>query len=317
MADNIVIISNLSPIKFVDESFANPVPYNTKYLDDFRYQDTQFDFIDVINYAHPIEQSDIYPLQLLANFNGPFILQMYNCRDELVHSQAFNYVASSIEASGLKVFQSNIAFAAFDATRYYFKLQIGNPVIKTLISESYELASKHPRSVLLQYKHNRNNYDMVFETGIQMGFRIPGGLVEYDPNFSGVVYIDQTDDMVQLSSDAFDLMTLLVGDQKGVPDFVPRLVRNIFRCSEVLIDGKQWVYNSGGQRFEAKRTPASSLTGWACTVREAQARTSKRFVAPADESPDTTTVVYNISSRGFGAISNPASDNIIQIESID
>src|ERR1044072_6530622 len=70
-----------------------------------------------------------------------------------------------------------------------------------------------------------------------------------------------------------------------------------------------------GSRFEATMEDFVPMAGWRFEIREKDASTRKRFEADGLQGSPTT-ITYNIQNKGFGAISNPASQNIIQIENL-
>lgn len=314
MADNIVDISILCPVKFREQGYTNPLPYNTKYMEDWNYPDTRRSFEEQQDYFHPWQQNDIIPLQVLSNY-APHQLELYDCSGILVDTFQLGYVSSSIEGIGVKVYEANIALNTYPEGIYYFLLKSGDPVLKTMESEKFYLKSLHENTVLLQYKHSENDFDTVFETGVQFNFRTFGGLVEYQPGADRTVFIDQPRNLIQLSGKSFSTGKLLIGEQYGVPNWVVQRINQIFLCSEVLIDGKQYVGNEGA-KFDPNREQLYPMAGWTWEVRSAKAENKKRFIADG-EVEGTTTLVYQIEGNGFGSITDPASSNIIQIEQIN
>jgi hypothetical protein len=82
-----------------------------------------------------------------------------------------------------------------------------------------------------------------------------------------------------------------------------------------LIDGKEYTAIDGA-KWEAVREKDFPMAGWIIEVRRTENSGSKRFEADGDQDNETT-VVYNMENYGFGTITNPASSNIVQIESLD
>jgi hypothetical protein len=316
MADNILDISILSPLKFVRDGYTPPAPYNTRYFDDFIYEDTIRDWWEQAPYAQPWQFNDHIPLQVLSNYS-PHQLELYDCEGNQVSGGIFvmSYVPSSIEGIGVKVYQAAIALDDFEEGLYRFKLKSGDPILDNLKTEWFYLKEKHEDTVLLQYKHNENDHDVVFETGIEFRFRVKGGLVEYTPASRRTVFVDQPENVVQLNARSFATYKLLIGDTWGIPDWTIERINKIFDCSQVLIDGRQFVANEGA-KVEANRQEEYPLAGWALEVRPAKNETKKRFIAEGDPDNDLT-VAYQIDTRGFGPINQEASTNIIQIEAIE
>jgi hypothetical protein len=310
--DNIVDISILSPFQWTKEGYTNPVIYNTKYRDDWQYPDTIGSLYEPKGYLQPWQKNDIPPFQILSNY-APHQLELYDCDGNQIDTFVLAYAASSIEGTGQRAYEAFVALNGYDEGVYQFKLKSGSPVLETYVSNFFDL-KQHENTVLFEVSHDENDYDMVFETGIVTKLRVHGELREFQPGADRIIFIDQPRNAVQLSGKSFSTEKLIIGDEFGVPDYLIEKINDLFLCSSVLIDGKQWVGNEGA-RFEAKREELYPMTGWAFELRPAKVSTKKRFVADgAQGSP--TTVVYNIEQKGFGPITGPASSNIIQIQEI-
>ena len=313
MASNIVDISILSPFQFTKVGYTNPAMYNTKWKEDYQYIDTiRLDY-EVIPYFQPWQKADIIPIQVLSNYS-PHQLDLYRCDGGYVSSFLLAYVATSVEATGQKVYEASIAMNAFDDGIYYFVLSSGFPTLEQYISNQFDLKQYHENTVLLESTHDENDYDTVFEKGFVAKLRIHGAVVDFLPASERTVFIDQPANITQLSANGFSTESFVIGDQFGVPDIFIEKVNTHFRCYKVLIDGKQYVGTSGS-RFEATREDFVPMAGWRFEIREKDASTRKRFEADGLQGSPTT-ITYNIQNKGFGAISNPASQNIIQIENL-
>jgi hypothetical protein len=314
MSSNIVDISILSPFQWTKEGYANPVIYNTKYRDDWQYPDTIGSLYEQKSYLQPWELTDILPIQILSNY-APHQLELYDCEGNQVDVFAMAYVATSIEGTGQKVYQALIALNGYDEGTYQFKIKSGSPILETYVSNFFSLKQKHEDTVLFEVTHDENDHDVIFETGIVMKLRVYGELREFQPGADRTIFIDQPRNAVQLSGKAFSTEKLIIGDSFGVPDYMIEKINALFLCSNVLIDAKQWVGNEGA-RFEAKREELYPMTGWAFELRPAKSGTRKRFVADGNQGTPLT-ITYRIQSRGFGAITTPASTNVIQVENLD
>jgi hypothetical protein len=313
MADNIVDIAVLAPMKFVKQGYANPLPYNTKYMEDWLYADTIPELYEKKPYLQPWQKNDIVPFQILSNY-APHQLELYDCEGNQVDTFVLTYKASSIEGTGQKVYEASIALNGYNEGVYQFRINSGDPVLETYLSEWFDLKVLHENTILLEYSHDENDHEIVFETGIVLRLRVHGELREFQPGADRIVFIDQRRRITQLSGESFETEKLIIGDSFGVPNYMIKKINDIYLCSQVLIDGKQYV-GSEGARFEAKREELYPMTGWAFDVRPADTGTKKRFVADgAQGSP--TTLVWLVNQKGFGPISGPASSNVIQIEEI-
>lgn len=318
MAHNIVDIAIISPLKFVEEGFTGEAKYNTKYFDDFPYEDTIPDFYSQQCYRQIWQKNDNIPIQILSNY-APHNLQLFDCNDEPVPgaSFVFNHKPSSIEGTGQKALEVDLGLNTYEEGYYRYRLYAGSPVLKTYRSEWFHLKEKHDNSILFEYKHDENDFDVVWETGIRMCFRVHGGFPpeKYKPGSNRTVFIDQPNNITQLAARSFSIWKLLLGDSFGLPQWVIEKINQIFLCSEVYIDGKQFVANDGAE-VEPTTEEFYPLAGWSLDVRPAKALNKKRFVAEGNID-GVLTVVYNIEGKGFGSMTGTASSNIIQIINLE
>ena len=314
MADNIIVFSNLNPVKFRQVAYANPAPYNTKYFEDWNFAETIRDYEEAITHLQPWQNNDIIYLQLLSNYS-PFNIQLQDCDGNVIDSFVMSYVSASTELAGLKAYQCAIALDDYPEGVYKLVLRSGSPTtLETLESEWMHIKALHKNSYLLQYSHDQNDYDVSFETGIEFRMRYHGGLSQYKPSTDRVTFIDQPRNVVQLDAKPFDNWKLFIGDGLGVPDWVIQRFNAIFCCSYILVDGKQFASEANVEPNREERYP---MAGWSLDVRPAENSQSKRFVSAGGEDGPITTLVYNIQSRGFGPDTSPGSDNTIQVISID
>jgi hypothetical protein len=312
MADNIIILSILNPVKFRRQGYVNAAPYNTKYFEDWNFTDTIRDFEEQVGHLQAWQKNDIIYLQLLSNYS-PFNIELQNCDGGVVDTFLMVYKPASTELSGVKAYEIAIALDSYAEGVYKLVIKAGSPsIIETLESEWFWIKTLHDNSVLLQYKHSENDYDVSFETGIEFRIRTLGGLGNYKPAVDRVVFIDQPRNAVQLDAKPFATEKLFIGDGYGVPNWFIERVNAIFCCSTVLIDGKQYVCNPGAN-VEDNREQLYPMAGWSIEVRPAKATQSKKFVTTSGEGAPNTTLIYNIESRGFGPIDGGASDNTVQI----
>lgn len=316
MADNILDIAILSPLKFTLKDFVNPAPYNTKYMDDWQYPDT-VSFTEVVRrFLRPWQKNDIINIQLLSNFS-PFNLHLLDCNDNVIDSFEAVYKPSSIEGTGQKVYEFSIALNGYAEGIYYFRLDAGSPIIIVGTTALFDLRQFHEGTILFSVTHDQNDYDTVFETGIQINFRMYGGFLteNYVPAVERVIFVDQPENAVQLSSRTFDTDDLIIGTEDGVPPDVIKTINQLFACSEVLVDGKQWV-GIDNAKFEGSIEPGYPLVGWRYKVRPADNETKKRFTADGD-SNSPSSVVWPLDADGIGQITGTPSTNIIQITAIN
>lgn len=311
MAENILEIPGVLPMKFKDTNFTNPAPYNTKYFENFHYRETIPYYLSADDYYQPWQKNDIIYLQLMANY-GPHSVEIINNKGYLVTSIAFAPVATSLDSGGLLTYRASIALNTLPEGVYKLQLKSGDPLTITTESDWFCLKELHQGSILFTYKHSENDFGVAFETGVEFSFRVHGGFKEFQPQSERVVFIDQPSNIVQLSSKSFHTEKLIIGNAYGVPKWVIDKINQVFDCDTVLVDGKQWVAVSGA-RFEANRLDRYTKEGWSIEVRPAKRRSGNRFVNDAPAAATEYYVTYNIEGGVLGDRNAPASSNVIQI----
>lgn len=312
MAENILEISGLCPIKFKDVDYVNPAPYNTNYFEDHHYRDTLPYYASADDYFHPWQKNDIIYLQFRANY-GPHNIELVNQWGIKVNDLVATYVATSTEASGLKVYQASLALNTYAEGIYKIVVKSGSPLVNTIESDWFCLKTKHEGSILFTYGHDENDFNFIFETGMKPVFRVHGGWRDYQPQSERTVFTDQPSNIVQLSGKSFYTEKVVIGNTYGVPKWVVDKINEIMLCSEMLVDGKQWVAVSGA-RLEPVRIDRYHKAGWSIELRPAKKRTGNRFVNDAPAAAEEYYVTYNIEGNLFGDKTGPASSNVIQIQ---
>jgi hypothetical protein len=106
-------------------------------------------------------------------------------------------------------------------------------------------------TVLLSYTHRRNAYDAQFVdangANKYFNFRIEGGI--YPGNkvqaLDNEVFRDQRFTPHQTAAEAYEVATLIIGTPKGVPQWAGNRVNNVFKLSDVYVDGVKTSRNEG------------------------------------------------------------------------
>lgn len=315
MVDNIVEISALCPLKFKDADYTPAAPYNSRYFEDHHFSETLPYYLPADEYKQIFQKNDIIFVQVRSNY-APLQLSLYNAFGALVGDFVLDYTPTSTEATGLKVYQASVALNTLLEGKYKFQLKCGSPLINILETDWICIKEKHEGSILFEYKHEENDFNTVFETGVQFRFRVHGGFKEFQPQSERTVFIDQPGNIVQLTGKSFYTKKLVIGNTYGVPEWVIHRINEIMLCSEVLIDGKQWVGVSGA-KFDPTRQENYTRAGWSIEVRPAKGRSGNRFVDAGPAGTSQYYVIDNAESNLFGMFNGPASSNIIQIQETD
>lgn len=104
-------------------------------------------------------------------------------------------------------------------------------------------------TVLISYAHRRNEYDTLFlnedETRKVFNFRVEGGLYPGDKiqTVENEIFRDQRFEPYQTAAESYEISVLTIGTKKGVPQWVGNKINNIFKLSDILVDGVETTRN--------------------------------------------------------------------------
>lgn len=157
---------------------------------------------------------------------------------------------------------------------YFIELRItiitegGNEQVK-FISEPIERLADDDTAdgtILLEYGHDGNEFDVVFQTGVVEKFfriRVEGGVNSdgFQPGSKDSYYVDQIHDVVMLDSVPFNVYKFTFGSGRGIPNWMIDKINRILSLSYVEIDGRRFVKNDGA-KLEAIREKGYPHAGW-------------------------------------------------------
>lgn len=151
----------------------------------------------------------------------------------------------TVSFDGKRLFE--VVFTISTEGVYQLVLSNGSDEVKTrfCIASGEELKN----TVLINYTHRRNEYDTIFfnEDGTQkvFNFRVEGGFYPGDKTQSveNEIFRDQRFDPYQISAESYEVSVLTIGTKKGVPQWVGNKINNIFKLSDILVDGVETTRN--------------------------------------------------------------------------
>lgn len=139
---------------------------------------------------------------------------------------------------------------------------------KHFISEPIEIVDELPDSVLIEYSHAGNNWDMAFypdgkELKLSYKFRVEGGYASqgFTPASKDAFFVDQDRGVILLDSVPYNVYKYTFGPGGGIPNWMADKLNRILSLSEIKIDGISHVKNEGS-KMEPSREQGYSLAGW-------------------------------------------------------
>lgn len=307
---NVLYIPRLNPINFYEYSPAAFDEYLTKFMDDYRFSEQILPWQEPTVYSQKWQTSDTIYLQMESTFD-PLQLDLIDSDGNVVTSLSAQLQLPNKYITGAYVYQFTLSLASIAPGCYYLRLSNGNLSELHMISEPIQVAITHENTVLIQYKNTRYLGDVVFETGIEFGFRVEGSFGPLEPGAIIQAYEDQKANPQILSARPFRVWPLTIGGSYGVPDWVVDKFNLTWCCNDVKVDGKSFA-RSGDAKLSFKTEEYYPMRGVTIELQEGINRGSK-IVNPDVNTNLKLLVAYNINTRLFGDTSENAASNLVPI----
>ena len=179
-------------------------------------------------YFQPWQNSDRLKLQIIADAPPPS-LDILDCfTNQKIASVTFSSVPTIFfkDFPTYVVYEINYSFTGIAQGRYYASLGI-------YTSEPFEVADKHLNTTLIKYKHSDNDFDVVFDTGIEFEIRVESDVSYEAPKSNRDVYYDQPNIPTQLNSLTFRSFKLYLGYGFGLPQWMIDKIAHCIACDTV------------------------------------------------------------------------------------
>jgi hypothetical protein len=153
-----------------------------------------------------------------------------------------------------------------DTGIFYLKAEIVTGTQTAILySEPIKVETSFPKTIVLFYNHNVNDYDILFTTGNCAGMmiRIEGGMKSggLQPGGKFDMYHDLGYVSEQLDGVPFNVEKWTFGPGYGMPNHMVDKLNRIPFLSEMRIDGAQYV-RADGAKLERKGVDDYPLAGW-------------------------------------------------------
>lgn len=306
---NKLIRSFIMPLQLFDPNPTTDARYRSKDFIDFDFPDTILPWEQRTSYCQQWQNSDTIFDQLQTNV-GPVAFILKECEtgyviDTLLYTQG----AESDNEPGIFIYEISVPLAGYPEGCYYVEVTFGaSPVIFTLRTGEILISNEVENSLLLEFNHFQFREDVIFETGILYQVRVLGtNRYQKTPNKS-TTYEDQVLNMSVLRNVSFRTWKLVIGQSKGIPDWLADKISRIIGCSIFMIDGKRFTKPADSE-MDPITDDYYPMKGWSVDLRERFNRAARHYEneVPLD---GIVEVMVNVDSRGFGN-SNSGSQTII------
>jgi len=137
------------------------------------------------------------------------------------------------------------------------------------VSEPFQVLDELPESLLIEFSHDVNAFDMAFfpdgtpESKQWFQLRVEGGIPSdgFLPGSKDSYFIDQGRDVTLLDSTPYNVYKFTFGPKQGIPNWLANKINRILSLQEVVINDIQYTKNDGA-KFESIREKEYPFAGW-------------------------------------------------------
>ena len=250
-------IPPMNSFRFVKRDYSMPAKYHFAHFDRILYADWIRPAQRKIYYAQKVQNIQRCVIQLHSTADDFCELSIYNCEGELLQADIVpdNYAMPGNEINGIAAitYQFNFSFSDYsiDEGRCYFIINLQSSDGESTdqwISEPLDVKESHPGTILFEYSHNRNDFDIIFGYPFYPRFplRVEGRYKRPTPASVDQQFRDGAYNPKILSSYPFRKWQLVIGGKYGVPEYmISDKMNNVLACRTWFLDGKLFVKEDG------------------------------------------------------------------------
>lgn len=135
------------------------------------------------------------------------------------------------------------------------------------ISDILSIQEEQLQTVLITYRNSSNNFDVIFNTGIEFQFRVEGSIEQLTAKNNRNTYEDQDANLTLLSATPFNQRKFYLGYQYGVPEWVWEKVNWIQSVNQTAYDGVSYQVDQGAEWEINRNTLGNSWVGGSIDIR--------------------------------------------------
>lgn len=199
-------------------------------------------------YMQKYNLQDVTNLQVLSDEEEAPVLTVRRSSDgSFVKSYIFTQVAENIVVDeNFSVFEAEIIFSDLGIGEFYLEFNSAQQ------SNTIQVKHNHEDTILLKYRNSYNKFGIIFDTDIVFYTRVEGTIRNYEPKSNDEIYNDQVMNASKLFSIPYNIFTLFIGGDLGIPDYMIDLVNRIFSCDMIKIDD-YWFEKVEGAEWSVER----------------------------------------------------------------
>lgn len=268
-------IPELNPLHFTDVAINQLPQYNYKHFSDYQFRDTiRFWEYDCGEWYQPWQLNDAIRLHILSEV-GPVKFTLLDEWNHAIYVQNMQQVAVSFYNPTMFIYELDLDLSIFEPGIYRAQLEFGSPVLARVHSNPLEFNESLPYTLRTEYKHRRYLDDVYFETGWSPMIRTWGTLDYEEPGSVNKLFLNQGYDLTTVNVKTFNTWRFYTGGPEGIPLFMIPKFNEIFRCSELSIEGRFYTKAAEGTNWVKKDEQDYPMKGWSIELRDRFNRPSK------------------------------------------
>lgn len=236
-------------------------------------------------------------LQIITTIE-PDNLKLYNSSGTLIKQFSWNIAAVGAVGENAWECTFDVSDVATDGIYYLYQKNELLSVKFEAISEPIHIANNHSNVHSFVYKNSKNDFGVIWTTGIEMTFMCESGIMDYDFPRDRNSFIDQVHNVKTLSAVPFKTGKLYIGEATGVAPFIIDTLNRIFCCDNVKFNSLQYETTEGA-KWDITRVKGYPLVGGSIEITPALNLSSLQFIDVVPIAPGII-VAYNIDQGFFG-----------------
>jgi len=189
-------------------------------------------------YAQKWELGDVLKLQC-PSLTPPTALEIREVdTDFLAYQVNWVEIPTLITGQTFKIYELEQSLSVLNEGRYYTSFQYENEDgIQPVQSEAIDVQIEQDNTLLIEYHNARNDYDIIFDTGIVFQIRVEAAIKNFLPQNERDTYEDQDFNTTLLNAIPYLQAKFWLGYNYGMPRWVAHKINIIQSCTETIYDG--------------------------------------------------------------------------------
>lgn len=260
---------------------------NTTAIDDSF--DGDFAIRQLLEYQTPTcyfqkwQRSDTIKLQCLSDYVPTDVVFHDVFTDQEISNAQWVEVDTVIVGQTFKCYQLEFSVSNLQTGKYYVKFSYtdSESLENILMSEPICVSNSHPNTTLLKYKHSRNDFSIIYDTGIEFQFRVESAIKNYTPGNDRAIYVDQKQNPTLLSATPYRKQLFYIGYGTGVPFWVMDKVNRIQSVDQVSYNNIYYQISEGAE-YELETNDKNDFIGGSIEVQPTDNNFEKYVTQPSD-----------------------------------